>query len=283
MTAIAPAAGSRDTALRAGAAASAQRVLAVARRHATVLFRSPHRYFDVALWPAVDTLLFGAIGAFFARNSTVAGGTALRYLLIGVVLWHVVYQAQISLSTGFMEETWSRNVLSLAVTPLAPWEYVAGVLLFGLVKMVVGVGGVVVIAVTAYGLDLHTLTVGIVPVVVMLLVCGYAIAFGVIGLMLRYGSGAEAFAWGILFVVMPLSGVFYPITALPSVIQPLSRALPTTYLFSLGRTLTETGRLPAGTLVAAAVSTVAVTALTFAYCAWMMSLFRRRGYITRWS
>ncbi|MDQ1680809.1 MAG: type transport system permease protein, partial [Frankiaceae bacterium] len=162
-------------------------------------------------------------------------------------------------------------------------EYVAGVLLFGLLKMIVGVGAVVAIAVTAYGLDLHTLTVGIVPVVVMLLICGYAIAFGVIGLMLRYGSGAEAFAWGILFVVMPLSGVFYPITALPSVIQPISRALPTTYLFSLGRTLTETGRLPGSTLIAAAVSTVGVTALTFAYCAWMMSLFRRRGYITRWS
>jgi ABC-2 type transport system permease protein len=269
--------------LRTGAAASVQRIRAVAWRHAVVLLRSPHRYFDVALWPAVDTLLFGAIGAFFAKNSTVAGGTALRYLLIGVVLWHVVYQAQISLSTGFMEETWSRNVLSLAVTPLAPWEYIAGVLLFGLVKMVVGVGGVVVIAVAAYKLDLGTVTIGIVPIVVLLLICGYAIAFGVIGLMLRYGSGAEAFAWGILFVVMPLSGVFYPVTALPGVIQPVSNLLPTTYLFSAGRTLTETGRLPGHTMLLACLATIGTASLAVAYCMWMMRLFRRRGYITRWS
>ncbi|MCU1678758.1 MAG: type transporter [Frankiales bacterium] len=278
MTATTP-----EFAMRHGAAASWQRIRTIGWRHAVVLLRSPHRYFDVALWPAVDTLLFGAIGAFFARNSDVAGGTALRYLLIGVVLWHVVYQAQISLSTGFMEETWSRNVLSLAVTPLAPWEYIAGVVLFGLVKMVVGVGGVVVIAVAAYGLDLGTITVGIVPIVMLLLICGYAIAFGVIGLMLRYGSGAEAFAWGILFVVMPLSGVFYPVTALPGVIQPLSNLLPTTYLFSAGRTLTETGSLPAHTMVLALISTVAAAVLAVAYCMWMMRLFRQRGYITRWS
>ena len=272
-----------DIQLRTGAAASWHRITTVGWRHAVVLLRSPHRYFDVALWPAVDTLLFGAIGAFFARNSDVAGATALRYLLIGVVLWHVVYQAQIGLSTGFMEETWSRNVLSLAVTPLAPWEYIAGVVLFGLFKMAIGVGGVVLIAVTAYKLDLSTVTLGIVPIVLLLMVCGYAIAFGVIGLMLRYGSGAEAFAWGILFVVMPLSGVFYPVTALPGVIQPLSKLLPTTYLFSAGRTLTETGRLPGHTMALAFMSTVAAAALTVGYAMWMMRLFRKRGYITRWS
>jgi ABC-2 type transport system permease protein len=272
-----------DVQLRSGGSASWHRITTISWRHAVVLLRSPHRYFDVALWPAVDTLLFGAIGAFFARNSDVAGATALRYLLIGVVLWHVVYQAQISLSTGFMEETWSRNVLSLAVTPLAPWEYIAGVVLFGLFKMLIGVGGVVVIAVAAYKLDLGTLTIGIVPIVLLLMVCGYAIAFGVIGLMLRYGSGAEAFAWGILFVVMPLSGVFYPVTALPGVIQPLSNLLPTTYLFSAGRTLTETGALPGRTMLLALVTTVATAALAVGYCMWMMRLFRRRGYITRWS
>jgi ABC-2 type transport system permease protein len=105
----------------------------------------------------------------------------------------------------------------------------------------------------------------------------------VIGLMLRYGSGAEAFAWGILFVVMPLSGVFYPVTALPGVIQPLSNLLPTTYLFSAGRTVTETGALPGHTMLLALVSTIAAGALAVGYCMWMMRLFRRRGYITRWS
>ena len=45
-----------------------------------------------------------------------------------------------------------------------------------------------------------------------------------IGIVLRMGSGAEALAWGVMFVVLPLSGVFYPVDALPPV-QAASPAL----------------------------------------------------------
>jgi len=79
------------------------RISAVGRRHAYVLRRSPHRLFDVTVWPIVDTVLFGSLGVFFARqggpSSTAQAGVA--YLLSGIVLWHVVYQAQIAVSTGF--------------------------------------------------------------------------------------------------------------------------------------------------------------------------------------
>ena len=42
-----------------GAAASFWRVAAIARRHAYVLQRSPHRLFDVVVWPAVDVVHYG--------------------------------------------------------------------------------------------------------------------------------------------------------------------------------------------------------------------------------
>ena len=100
-----------------GAAASFWRVMAIARRHGYVLQRSPHRSFDIIVWPVIDVVLFGSIGVFAAGKAGTAGQVAL-YLLVGVVLWHVVYQAQISLATGFLEETWSRTVLSLMVTPM---------------------------------------------------------------------------------------------------------------------------------------------------------------------
>ena len=92
------------------------RIRAVARRHAYVLQRSPQRWFDVVVWPVVDALLFGAIGVYFARQSG-AGAKGAGFLLAGILLFHVVFQAEISLATGFMEETWSRNLLNLLVTP----------------------------------------------------------------------------------------------------------------------------------------------------------------------
>jgi ABC-2 type transport system permease protein len=261
------------------------RMWAVARRHAYVLLRSPHRLFDVTVWPIVDTVLFGSLGVFFARQggpSSPAQASA-AYLLSGIVLWHVVYQAQIAVSTGFMEETWSRNLLSLMVTPLRELELVGGIALFGLAKLVMGVGVVALAAFAFYAFDVTTLGLGLVPVIAILLLGGWAIALLVVGLMLRFGNGAEALAWGIMFVVMPLGGVFYPVEALPGFMQPLSALLPTTHAFAAGRELIDGGPMPWGELGLAAIGTVVATAAALAFLWLMLRVFRRRGYVTRYT
>lgn len=254
------------------------RVVAVAVRHARVLQRSPHRLFDVALWPLVDTLLFASITvAFNAR-----GSRAVEYVLSGIVLWHVVYQAQVAVSTGFLEETWSRNLLSLMVTPMREWEYVAGVALFGLVKLVGGAGVVALTCAVLYSFDVLRLGLPLVPVVGLLMLAGWAIALAVIGLVLRYGSGAEALAWGIVFVVLPLSGSFYPVSALPGFLQPVAQVLPTTHAFTAARLLVD-GRSAWAEIGLSAVLTVVAAAAALAYVGWMLRLFRSRGYVTRYS
>ena len=45
-----------------------RRVKTVVRRHVYVLRRSPHRFFDVTVWPLLDVLLFGSLGAFVAQQ-----------------------------------------------------------------------------------------------------------------------------------------------------------------------------------------------------------------------
>jgi ABC-2 type transport system permease protein len=261
------------------------RMWAVARRHAYVLRRSPHRLFDVSVWPIVDTVLFGSLGVFFARRGgpDSAAQAGVAYLLSGIVLWHVVYQAQIAVSTGFMEETWTRNLLGLMVTPLRELELVGGIAMFGLVKLVMGVGVVALAAFGLYAFDVTALGLGLVPVIAILLLGGWAISLFVVGLMLRFGNGAEALAWGIMFVIMPLGGVFYPVEALPGVLRPLSQLLPTTHAFAAGRELVDGGPVPWDELGLAAAGTAVATAAALAFLAWMLRLFRRRGYIARFS
>ena len=258
------------------------RIKAIAVRHALALKRSPHRLFDVTIWPLVDVFLFGSIGV-FAASQEGAGTLALAYLLSGIVLWHVVYQAQIALSTGFLEETWSRNLLNLMVTPLREIEYVAGVVLFGMAKLVAGVGLVALTALAFYSFDVTDLGIGIIPVAAILLLVGWLIALFVIAMVLRFGAGAEALAWGILFVVMPLSGVFYPVEALPGLLQPVAAVLPTTYAFAAGRELLDGGGIPWDQLGLATVTSIAMAAVVLWYLLRMLRLFRQRGYITRYS
>ena len=257
------------------------RVRAIARRHAFVLRRSPHRLFDVTIWPLVDTLLFGSLGSFVSRRG--GGSVAFGYLLSGIVLWHVVYQSQIAVSTGFLEETWSRNLLNLMVTPLREVEYVAGVALFGMVKLAMGVGVVALGAEVLFAFDLTRLGWQVLPVAVVLLAVGWVISLFVIGLVLRFGSGAEALAWGILFLVMPLSGVFYPVAALPAVARPIALALPTTHAFAAERAVVDGHGMRWGELGLAGLTTVVMAAAGLVFLAWMLATFRRRGYITRYS
>jgi ABC-2 type transport system permease protein len=260
-----------------------QPVRAIAKRQALVLWRSPHRLFDVTVWPVVDTLLFGSLAVFFARNGGSGGKQGAGYLIAGVLLWHVVYQSQIALATGFLEETWSRNLLSLMCTPLTETEYVAGVALFGFVKLVMGVGAVAVMVALLYAFNVTSLGWALLPIVAVLLAAGWAVALFVVGMVLRFGTGAEALAWGILFVVMPLSGVFYPVSALPAGLRPVSALLPTTHAFAAARAVLDGEALPWRQLSVAGLTTLFALVAAVAFVRAMLATFRKRGFISRYS
>lgn len=269
--------------LPAGPRRSWLRVRAIARRNAYVLLREPHRLFDVTLWPLVDVLMFGALAAFVGRGGADGGQQAAGYLLAGIILWHVVYQSQIAVSTGFLEETWTRNLLNLMVTPIRETEYVGGVVLFGLAKLVMGVGLMAVGAWVFFSFDVGGIGLALVPIAAVLLVVGWAISLLVIAFVLRFGHGAEALAWGVMFVLMPLSGIFYPIDALPRFVRPIALALPTTYAFSALRGVVDGDPLDWGLVGIGAIGAVALGAFATWFLVRMLRLFRRRGYVTRYS
>jgi ABC-2 type transport system permease protein len=257
------------------------RIRAVARRHAYVLQRSPQRWFDVVVWPVVDALLFGAIGVYFA-DQTGAGAKGAGLLLAGILLFHVVFQAEISLATGFMEETWSRNLLNLLVTPLREGEYAAGVVLFGLAKLAIGVTVVGLVALGLFAFNITDVGLALVPIVALLLVVGWSVGMIVIGLILRVGQGAEILAWGLLAMLMPLSGIFYPVSALPGILQPIGRVLPLTHIFAAARAVLDGDGLPWDELGLAAVGALVLAVASVWFVVRMLAVFRARGYISRY-
>jgi ABC-2 type transport system permease protein len=50
-------------------------------------------------------------------------------------------------------------------------------------------------------------------------------------MILRWGLGAEELAWASIFLVAPVSGVYYPIAVLPSWLQPVAWAMPSAHVF----------------------------------------------------
>lgn len=261
--------------------ASWHRINAIARRHAIVFRRSPHRWFDV-LAPAVDSLLFGSLAVLLSRGEP-AGSTTVPTVLTGLLLFHFLFASNLALSTGFLEETWSRSLLNLMVTPLGELEYLAGTALFGLSKVAIAIGIVIGTAAGFYAFDISPLALQLAPSAALLLLLGWVLALFVIGLVLRFGSGAEVLAWALAFLLWPLSGSFYPIDALPGPFQPIAHALPTTHAFASGRSVVAGHGVAWGQLGLAALGTAALAVAALAYLRHMLATFRRRGYITRYS
>ncbi len=265
------------------AAESPVRIMAVAKRHLVVVKRVPFRLFDILLWPVVDVVLYGSIGAFVSEQSHAAGRSSATYMLSGIMLFHFLYQTQVANSTAFLEETWSRNLLNVVTTPVTEWEYAAGMALIGFVKVVLGIGVVALAGFVLFSFNLFHLGLALVPIAAALMVMGWAMSLFVIGLVLRFGQAAEAWTWGILFVVMPLSGVFYPTSALPSALRPISTVLPTTYAFDAARRILDGASTPWGDIGWAMGGGIVAVGAGVWFLGRMLATFRRRGFVTRFS
>jgi ABC-2 type transport system permease protein len=257
------------------------RVRTMIRRLSYVFTRTPDRWFLVAVFPFIDVILFGSIGRYAAE----AGGAraAAPYLLAGIMLNHFLFQTEVSVATGFLEETWSRNVLNMMATPLRETEYLVSLAIWSLLKLVGAIVTVSVAALVFYSFGLAELGPGVVLVGATLVLSGWAMGLAMVGLLLRFGQSAEIFIWATSFLVLALSGVFNPIHAIPGPLQPVARILPTTYAFDAGRKLLDGQAMPWGDLGWAAGGGLVVLVLSGVYVARMLATFRARGYVTRYS
>src|SRR5262249_8364339 len=64
-----------------------------------------------------------------------------------------------------------------------------------------------------------------------LIFTSWSVGVFVSGLVLRNGLGAESIVWTLMFALMPLACVYYPVRVLPHWLQYVSWSLPPTYVF----------------------------------------------------
>ena len=74
-----------------------------------------------------------------------------------------------------------------------------------------------------------------------LLIMGWAMGFFTCAIILRWGQSAESLAWMMPFFVQPLSAVFYPVSILPTWLQPIALCFPSTHVFEGMREIINTG------------------------------------------
>ncbi len=210
--------------------ASLSRIYALIVRYLYLLQGSWPRVLELAYWPTVQMILWGLINQFLADQSAWIARAAGLFIA-AVLLWDVLFRAQLGVSVVFLEEMWSRNLGQLFVSPLRPWEWVVALMAISLLRTLIGVGTAAGLAIVLYRYSIFTMGLPLLAFFVNLLVMGWAIGLVVISLILRYGLGAEGLAWALIFAIAPISGIYYPVSVLPEWLQPIALSLPCTWVF----------------------------------------------------
>lgn len=206
------------------------RVWAMLLRYLYLLRSSWPRAFELMYWPILQMLIWGFMSRFLYTNSSYVY-RAFGVLLAAVMLWDVLFRGQLGLSMSFLEEMWARNLGHLFVTPLRPWEWVVSMLSMSLIRVVIGMLPAALLAIPLYHYSIFAMGLPLIAFFALLMIMGWALGLAVCGLILRHGMGAESLAWLGVFVLAPVSAVYYPVSVLPGWLQHAAWLLPSTYVF----------------------------------------------------
>lgn len=212
---------------------SLRRIQAVLLQEIFITSRSMEVIFDIFVFSLISLFLFGFLSLYLVgtRNTLAA-----QFLLLGMLLWDIIRIIQYSISIGSLWNIWARNLCNMFIAPLRVSEYLLAHTLSGIGKAVVVFALDSVIAIGVFHFNIYR--VGFLNLFIFFLSLSiFAFVTGIIilGLIFRYGMRIQAFAWGIIPILQPLTAALFPVKVLPPPLQVFAYLFPCTYVFEAAR------------------------------------------------
>jgi ABC-2 type transport system permease protein len=215
---------------------SLNRIGAMILRYWYLLRSSWPRLLELMYWPVLQVITWGFLQTYIAQNANFflrAGGT----LIGAVILWDILFRGQLGFSISFLEEMWARNLGNLMMSPLKPIEFLLALMTMSLIRLAIGVIPMMMLALLVFHFNIFDLGFPLIAFFCNLIFTSWAVGIFVSGLVLRHGLGAESIVWTLMFALMPLACVYYPVHVLPGWLQIVAWSLPPTYVFEGMRAL----------------------------------------------
>jgi ABC-2 type transport system permease protein len=261
-----------------GFAARRRRIASVVRRDFFALRRDPPHMIDMAFWPTAELVLWGLVSMYLQQNRV---HLAVAMLLGAVLLWQVLHRAQSELAFGFLFDVWNRNLLNVFVSPLSTLEYVAGLMLAGVVRVTVTIGVMSVLALVFYGFGVLTIGPALLPFMAVLLVMGWSLGVVAIACVIRFGQSAQIVAFILVFAFQPFAAVFYPLSVLPGPAQAVAELVPASHVFEGMRAVLAGGGVSWGGLAVAVLLDLVYVAGSLAFLLHALRYARMKGKLSR--
>lgn len=224
------------------------RIWAVVLRHMYNFRHNLDRLVDAFYWPSLDIVVWGLTLSSMEK----LGQTSFQQvglIVCGTILWFVMWRGQGEITVNFLEELWSENLLNLFASPLRIVEWMVGLCIVGLMKLVLTITLTSILAFCLYQVNFLNIGFWLVPFTVSLILFSWSFGFMTTGLFLRHGTNVQTLAWAGAFILMPFSAVYYPLEVLPGFVQAIASFLPSTYVFEGMRSLMIHNQMPEGMMV----------------------------------
>ena len=252
------------------------RIGAMILRYWYLLLSSWPRLLELIYWPTVQIITWGFLQTYIAYNAGFfarAGGT----LIGAVILWDILFRGQLGFSISFLEEMWARNLGNLMMSPLRPIEFLLALMAMSLIRLAIGVIPMTLLALILFHFNVYGLGLPLIALFCNLIFTSWSVGIFVSGLVLRNGLGAESIVWTLMFAVMPLACIYYPVSVLPHWLQYAAWSLPPTYVFESMRALLTDGVFRADLMLEAAALNAALLLASIAAFLALLRSARRHG------
>lgn len=256
------------------------RINALLIRHLYLYQRSLPRIMDIFYWPVMDLLVWGFF-SIYLESQGLGGFSAVSVLLGALIFWDLLNQSQKAVSVAFLEDVWERNLLNIFVTPLKVSEFLTATVLLGFVRIALVSIVLGALAFLFYSFNIFQFGFYLIPFIVNLLIFGWTLGLFTTGIILRYGTQAQILAFGFIFIIQPFSAVFYPLSALPPLIQVLSKFIPATYVFEGMRAVLKAGVFPLAELGFGFITNIVYLGLTLLFFQFMFKRAKAKGLLLK--
>jgi ABC-2 type transport system permease protein len=264
------------TAADAGRGIAPHRIGAMILRYWYLLISSWPRLLELVYWPALQIVTWGFLQSYIAENAGFfarAGGTFIG----AIILWDILFRGQLGFSISFLEEMWARNLGNLMMSPLKPIEFLISLMIMSLIRLAIGIIPMTLLAIFFFHFNFYSLGLPLIAFFCNLIFTSWSLGIFVSGLVLRNGLGAESIVWTLMFGILPLACVYYPVSVLPHWLQIVAWTLPPTYVFEGMRALLIDHVFRADLMVDALLINAALLIVSFAIFMALLNSARRAG------
>ena len=242
---------------------------------------------------AVYTLAkpLAAAGILVVMFQIITGGQGaefLQFLIVGAALWNVVFGVMGGLVQSILEDRERYRMMKyVVVTPSSLFPFLLGRSLARVGTSLVAVVLTLAVGVLFLGVQLEPNLLYLVPATILGFIAVMALGIFMAGWCLQLRQEAWSYPEAIAGALDLVSGAIFPVDILPSFVQPIAYAFPTTWWLEASRrgllghgSPGEIGSMSDGSVMFfLVVSTAIVLPLALTAFAWFMKRARQAGLL----